>query len=75
MTQVESMTELDESEELLEMPSLEHGAIGILLGHYLELQRLLNEDELDGEDVIPGFKLKVSRLFEFLNIAQPDALE
>ena len=43
--------------------------------HYLELQRLLNEDELDGEDVIPGFKLKVSRLFEFLNIAQPDALE
>lgn len=177
MTQVESLTEVDESEELLEMPSLEHGAIGIRLGRYLDtyvdenglglvcnsqttykfigakpnslpalsfvsrerlphridqnadfapdlavevlskgddvsevdkkiyqyqrsgvrlvwiihpvirvvdvyrlkdglkLQRLLNEDELDGEDVVPGFKLKVSRLFEFLNIAQPDALD
>ncbi|NWJ95665.1 MAG: Uma2 family endonuclease [Chloroflexi bacterium] len=25
----------------------------------------LNEDELDGEDVIPGFKLKVSLIFDF----------
>jgi hypothetical protein len=31
-----------------------------LLGlHGLKLQRLLVEDELDGEEVIPGFKLKV----------------
>lgn len=33
----------------------------------LKLQRLLIEDELDEEDVIPGFKLKGSRLFEFPN--------
>lgn len=34
----------------------------------LKLQRLLTDDELDGEDVIPGFKLKVSRLFELPNL-------
>lgn len=38
----------------------------------LKLQRLLVEDELDGEDVIPGFHLKVARLFEFPNVAQID---
>lgn len=27
-------------------------------------QRLYGDDELDGEDVIPGFKLKVSAIFE-----------
>jgi Uma2 family endonuclease len=36
----------------------------------LKLQRLLLEDELDGEEVIPGFKLKVSRLFDFPNAPQ-----
>lgn len=36
----------------------------------LKLQRLLLEDELDGEDVIPGFKLNVSRLFDFPNAPQ-----
>jgi Uma2 family endonuclease len=33
----------------------------------LKLQRLLPENELDGEDVIPGFRLKVSRLFDLPN--------
>ncbi|MBF2046205.1 MAG: Uma2 family endonuclease [Leptolyngbya sp. IPPAS B-1204] len=33
----------------------------------LKLQRLLPDDELDGESVIPGFRLKVSRLFELPN--------
>jgi Uma2 family endonuclease len=40
----------------------------------LKLQRLLIDDELDGEDVIPGFKVSVSRLFEFPNTAQIDEL-
>lgn len=38
----------------------------------MKLQRLLLDDELDGEDVIKGFKLKIKRLFEFPNIGQPD---
>jgi Uma2 family endonuclease len=41
----------------------------------LKLQRLLIEDELDGEEVIPGFRFKVSRLFEFPNTVQLDELE
>jgi Uma2 family endonuclease len=36
----------------------------------LKLQRLLIEDELDGEDVVPGFRLKISRLFDFPNSPQ-----
>jgi Uma2 family endonuclease len=36
----------------------------------LKLQRLLIEDELDGEDVVPGFRLKISRLFDFPNLPQ-----
>lgn len=36
----------------------------------LKLKRLLIEDELDGEDVVKGFRLKVSRLFEFPNLPQ-----
>jgi Uma2 family endonuclease len=177
MTQAEALSELNDFEELEEMPSLEHGAIGIRLGRYLDayvdekglglvcnsqttykfigqkpnrlpdlsfvsrerlpqridqnadfapdltvevlskgddvsevdrkilqyqrsgvrlvwiihpvirvvdvyrlkdglkLQRLLIEDELDGEDVIPGFKVKVSRLFEFPNTVQFDELK
>jgi Uma2 family endonuclease len=38
----------------------------------LKLHRLLIDDELDGEEVIKGFKLKVKRLFELPNIGQPD---
>jgi Uma2 family endonuclease len=38
----------------------------------MKLQRLLIDDQLDGEDVIKGFQLKVKRLFEFPNIGQPD---
>ncbi len=41
----------------------------------LKLQRLLTEDELDGEDVIPGFRLKVSRLFDFPNVVHPDEVD
>lgn len=41
----------------------------------LKLQRLLVEDELDGEDVIPGFRLKVSRLFQFPNVVRPDEID
>ncbi len=37
-----------------------------------KLQRLLIDDELDGEDVIKGFKLKAKRLFDLPNIGQPD---
>lgn len=36
----------------------------------LKLQRLLIDDELDGEDVVPGFRLKISRLFDFPNLPQ-----
>ena len=38
----------------------------------MKLQRLLIDEQLDGEDVIKGFQLKVKRLFEFPNIGQPD---
>lgn len=38
----------------------------------LKLQRLLVQDDLDGEDVIPGFRLPVKRLFELPNISQPN---
>lgn len=41
----------------------------------LRLQRLLIDDELDGEDIIPGFRLKVSRLFQFPNVARPDDID
>jgi Uma2 family endonuclease len=36
----------------------------------LKLQRLLIDDELDGEAVVPGFRLKISRLFAFPNLPQ-----
>ncbi len=36
--------------------------------------RLLKEDELDGENIVPGFKLKISELFEDL-LEQKDELE
>jgi Uma2 family endonuclease len=36
----------------------------------LKLQRLLIDDELDGEDVVPGFRLQISRLFAFPNLPQ-----
>jgi Uma2 family endonuclease len=36
----------------------------------LKLQRLLIDDELDGETVVPGFRLKISRLFAFPNLPQ-----
>jgi Uma2 family endonuclease len=36
----------------------------------LKLQRLLIEDELEGEDVVPEFRLKISRLFELPNLPQ-----
>ena len=39
----------------------------------MKLQRLLKEDELDGEDVIPEFRLKVSRLFEFPNFVTDES--
>lgn len=38
----------------------------------MKLQRLLIDDELDGEEVIQGFKLKVKRLFDLPNIGKPD---
>jgi Uma2 family endonuclease len=38
----------------------------------MKLQRLLIDDELDGEDVIKGFQLKVKRLFDLPNMGQPD---
>lgn len=38
----------------------------------MKLQRLLIDDELDGEEVIKGFKLKVKRLFDLPNIGNPD---
>lgn len=38
----------------------------------MKLQRLLIDDELDGEDVIKGFKLNVKRLFDLPNLGQPD---
>jgi Uma2 family endonuclease len=41
----------------------------------LKLQRLLVEDELDGQDVIHGFRLKVSRLFELPNSPQHDEID
>jgi Uma2 family endonuclease len=37
----------------------------------LKLQRLLIDDELDGEDVIPGFRLAVQRLFDLPNVGEP----
>ena len=36
----------------------------------LRSQRLVGDDELEGEDVIPGFKLKISELFEGVPISQ-----
>lgn len=39
----------------------------------LRSQRLAGDDELDGNDVIPGFKLKISELFEGVPIAQDEA--
>jgi Uma2 family endonuclease len=33
----------------------------------LKSEILIGDEELDGEDVIPGFKLKVKKLFEFPN--------
>jgi Uma2 family endonuclease len=36
MTQAEALSELHDFEELEKMPSLEHGAIGIRLGRYLD---------------------------------------
>jgi Uma2 family endonuclease len=38
----------------------------------LKLQRLLIDDELDGQELLPGFRLKVSRLFDLPNIAHPE---
>ena len=38
----------------------------------MKLQRLLIDDEMDGENVIKGFKLKVKRLFDLPNMVQPD---
>jgi Uma2 family endonuclease len=37
----------------------------------LKLQRLLIDDELNGEDVIPGFRLAVQRLFDLPNVGEP----
>jgi hypothetical protein len=48
------------------------GTAASLIHQIRKLQRLLIDDELDGEDVIKGFKLKVKRLFDLPNIGQPD---
>jgi Uma2 family endonuclease len=42
------------------------------LSNGLKLKRLLVIDELDGEDVIPGFRLAVSRLFDLPNVPPLD---
>lgn len=38
----------------------------------------LEDEELQAmpsEDIIPGFQLKVSRLFQFPNVARPDDMD
>ncbi len=39
----------------------------------LRSQRLAGDDELNGDDVIPGFKLKISELYEGVPVAQEEA--
>lgn len=38
----------------------------------LKSERLIGDDELSGEDVIPGFKLKVNSLFEDIAVEDED---
>jgi Uma2 family endonuclease len=39
----------------------------------LKLQRYMEDEELDGEDMIPGFKLKISEIFDYPQ--PPDEIE
>lgn len=40
----------------------------------LRIQRFIDDDEITGEDVIPGFKLKISKLFEQIPATDSDEI-